>query len=321
MGEIIILLSDYCELRRRGGRIYIKNRKTECSYPVHLIDSILIYGKTTITSDVLDLCVENGISVVLMSQSGRVRGTLHNFLNSSGVRLRLMQYDLQRSFRIPVARLIVEEKLSEIEKIYGVDLNLLKRRLEKARTLQELLQIEALGSRYMFRNFAEVVNNCGFNFRGRSYSPPQDEVNALLSFVYTLGHTLVLAYLLARGYDPHISYLHRKKGEHASFASDIQEVIRPHLTKFVEKLIVEEKIVPDDFEKTDSGSFYIKRNKIEVIITAFSQLTDEYISRVRKVLDNIYEFYKSKQGRREREEKGLDKTAEEVEGENVCDIL
>lgn len=294
MGEVIVIFSDYSEIRRRGGRIYIKNRKTEISYPVHVIDAILIYGKTTITSDALDLCIENGIGLILLSQTGKIRGVLSNFLNSGGLNLRICQYELYKRNALDIAKIIIYEKIVEIESLYGCQLEEIKTNLLKAKTLQEVLQLEALASKAMFKIFAKKVRDYGFDFRSREYHPPKDEVNALLSFVYTVAHTFTTAYLLSKGLDPYLSFLHKKKGTHASFSSDIIEVLRPHLTKQVEKLIESEEILLTDFERTPDNIVFINRNKIELILEKFSEMSNLYTRKIKHLLEKILQFQKGR---------------------------
>jgi len=65
-----------------------------------------------------------------------------------------------------------------------------------------------------------------FYFRGRNKRPPLDNVNALLSFAYTLLSNEVKAALEAVGLDPYVGFLHRDRPGRASLALDMMEELR-----------------------------------------------------------------------------------------------
>jgi hypothetical protein len=61
----------------------------------------------------------------------------------------------------------------------------------------------------------------------RSRRPPLDNLNALLSFLYTLLTHDVAAALEGVGLDPAVGYLHRDRPGHPSLALDLVEELRP----------------------------------------------------------------------------------------------
>ena len=77
-----------------------------------------------------------------------------------------------------------------------------------------------------------------FYFHGRNKRPPLDNVNALLSFVYTLTMHDVAAALESVGLDPYVGFLHTDRPGRMSLALDMMEEFRSVLAdRFVLTLI------------------------------------------------------------------------------------
>jgi CRISPR-associated protein Cas1 len=68
--------------------------------------------------------------------------------------------------------------------------------------------------------------NEAFRFDGRNRRPPQDRVNALLSFGYSLLYTDVLQSILTVGLDPAFGFYHRPRSAAHPLALDLMELFR-----------------------------------------------------------------------------------------------
>ena len=67
MKQTIIVYSNYVEVSRKGGRLYIETPKTKCSIPLSNIDGILIFGKSYLTSEAISLCMKKQIPIILFT--------------------------------------------------------------------------------------------------------------------------------------------------------------------------------------------------------------------------------------------------------------
>jgi len=63
-------------------------------------------------------------------------------------------------------------------------------------------------------------------FKGRSMNPPRDNVNAVLSFLYTLLMYRVDAFIEMEGLDPYVGYLHTLEYGKRSLTFDLMEEFR-----------------------------------------------------------------------------------------------
>ena len=74
-----------------------------------------------------------------------------------------------------------------------------------------------------------VAQKEDFSFQERNRRPPLDNVNALLSFIYTLLVHDIRSALETVGLDPAVGFLHRDRPGRPSLALDLMEEFRPFL--------------------------------------------------------------------------------------------
>jgi CRISPR-associated protein Cas1 len=130
-------------------------------------------------------------------------------------------------------------------------------------SLDGLRGLEGAGATIYFGLFDDMIlrNKEVFFFRTRNRRPPLDNVNALLSYVYTLLGTDCAAALEAVGLDAYVGFLHRDRPGRISLALDLLEELRPCLAdRFVLTLINNGVITADDFEPQESGAVWLSKD-------------------------------------------------------------
>jgi len=289
MKQTIIVYSNYVEVSRKGGRLYIETPKTKCSIPLSNIDGILIFGKSYLTSEAISLCMKKQIPIILFTIYGKIKGQILPPANSETTNKRIKQFGLYFFKRFEIAKYLIKRKYNEIERTFNVELWELKPKIDEVTDYTSLLGIEGIATKVMFQKFESMIKDTEFKFLDRNYRPPKDEVNALLSFIYTLGYNLATGIIVLKGFDPFISFLHFKRGKHAAFASDLMEIIRPKLTLFSAELITKNKIIKEDFVK-ENNYFYLKKQAIYKILEEFNQLKEELITSMKKFLTDLENF-------------------------------
>lgn len=94
-----------------------------------------------------------------------------------------------------------------------------------------------------------------FFYHGRNRRPPLDNVNALLSFVYTLLGNDCASALESVGLDAYVGFLHRDRPGRTSLAQDLLEELRPCLAdRFVLTLINNRIVSFQDFQQQENGA-------------------------------------------------------------------
>jgi CRISPR-associated protein Cas1 len=110
-------------------------------------------------------------------------------------------------------------------------MNEMARRVDTARTLDELRGLEGQGAKEYFSLYRRLLrppqDGGSWGFERRAYYPPTDPVNALLSFVYSLLLRDVVTACELIGLDPYLGFFHVIDYGRPSMALDLVEEFRP----------------------------------------------------------------------------------------------
>ncbi len=151
-------------------------------------------------------------------------------------------------------------------------------RLGREQDLDSLRGIEGHAASIYFSMFDQfiTVQKEDFPFAERNRRPPLDNVNALLSFVYTLAMHDVRSALESVGLDPAVGFLHRDRPGRPGLALDLMEEFRPFLAdRLVLSLINLKKVRKNGFRKTDSGAVIMSDETRKEVLIAYQTRKQE----------------------------------------------
>ncbi len=129
--------------------------------------------------------------------------------------------------------------------------------IKEAESLDALRGKEGECAAAYFSVFDQIILNQKeqFYFNGRNKRPPLDNMNAMLSFGYTLLANDCAAALEGVGLDSYVGFLHRDRPGRKSLALDLMEELRPVLVdRFVLSMVNNRQIRPEHFELSESGA-------------------------------------------------------------------
>lgn len=276
----ILVVSERAIIVKRGERIKICRGNREISVPVRYLDLVIVFGGVSLSSEAISLLLKSGVPLFFLTRYGKLRGILSNGLFASNYTRRLKQFRLHTENPLSVARLLIRLKIGVIEREFGLDLSDLRGELERAESNEELMGLEGIASRRMFEKFGSCIRGGDLRFTGRNYRPPADEVNALLSLSYTFTYALAYPLTLLMGYDPYLSFLHTKRGGHASFCSDVIEPVRPLVTRRLSDPVVRRVFKREDFLR-EKGGVYLRRESFPKFLNWFEGVKDEVVEGIK----------------------------------------
>ena len=207
-GAVVGKSGDQLEVKQKGQSLQ-KVRLMEVSH-------LALFGNVQVTTQaVRELCDRN-IPICYFSYGGWFRG-ITNGMGHKNVELRCRQYlgAMTPDTAWPIARQLVFGKIKNCRTMLrrnhreppsGVlaELDRLADRARTASSLDTLLGIEWAAARTYFSEFQGMIKgrSLEFDFRGRNRRPPQDPVNAVLSFLYAMliKQAMVMAFTV--GFDP-----------------------------------------------------------------------------------------------------------------------
>ena len=135
--------------------------------------------------------------------------------------------------------------------------------IRSATELDSLRGLEGEAAAAYFGAFDELIlsQKVDFIFDGRNRRPPQDNVNAMLSFAYALLANDCAAALEAVGLDAYVGFLHRDRPGRKSLALDLEEELRAPFADRLVLTLINNRIIQDKhFDRQESGAVLLNDN-------------------------------------------------------------
>ncbi len=141
--------------------------------------------------------------------------------------------------------------------------------------IDELMGIEGNIRKNYYEAFELIIND--FSMDGRSYRPPKNEVNALISFGNMMCYSQCLRAIHQTQLNPAISFLHEPGDRRFSLSLDLAEVFKPLLVdRVIFKVMNKKMIQPNHFEE-QLNKIILKPNGKKTFVQAFEERIEETI--------------------------------------------
>ncbi len=298
----LYVMTDSCYLTLDGENIVIQNgEKTLARFPLHTLENIICFTYKGATPALMGACAERKIGMSFFSPRGaflaRVVGKEYG-----NVLLRKEQYRISDDDTRSVAyaknmivgkvynsRWSIERTLRD--HAYRVDAEKLKQisnilyetlpKLDSAAGLDELRGIEGKAAEQYFSVLNDMILNQKeeFAFTRRNRRPPLDNINAVLSFAYTVLASDCANALSSVGLDPYVGFMHGDRPGRTSLALDLMEELRPVLAdRFILTLINTKAIQAAHFERQKDNAVFLSDDGRKVFFNAWQNHKKETIT-------------------------------------------
>jgi CRISP-associated protein Cas1 len=268
--------------------------------PIHTLASVVCFGRVSSSPPLMGLCAERGVALAFFTENGRFLARVQGPV-SGNILLRREQYrrSEDENGSAEIARALVIAKVANCRTVLlratrekpdnpgrpdlesaGVRLGYLIDELQKNLPLDTVRGHEGDGARVYYGVFDHLIYEAkdAFFFRERSRRPPLDNLNALLSFLYTLLTHDVAAALEGVGLDPAAGFLHRDRPGRPSLALDLVEELRPVIAdRLALSLINRRQINADGFHTTESGAVEMDAATRKEVLVAYQKRKQEEI--------------------------------------------
>ena len=285
-GENIVILDEQKEI----GRL-----------PLHNLEGIVSFGYRGTSPALMGACAERNISLCYLTPQGKFLARISGKTKGNVV-LRQQQYDSSRDAQISLeiarscilgkvynARWVLERAVRDHSLQIEVDqvkkaaefLRDSLKRIRGSESKEQLRGYEGEAASIYFGVLDQLIlqQKKDFAFHGRSKRPPMDNVNALLSFVYTLLTNTITSALETVGLDPYVGYLHTDRPGRASLSLDLIEELRPVLAdRFVLSLINKRIVNGKNFSKKENGAVLMDDELRKRVLTEWQNKKKEVIT-------------------------------------------
>lgn len=298
----LYVMTESCYLTLEGENIVILNGgNTLGRFPLHTLENIVSFTYKGASPALMGACAERNIGISFFSPRGAflARAVGKEYGN---VLLRKEQYRIsdQKDRSIVYAKNMIVGKIFncrwsiertlrdhayrvDAEKLRGIS-HVLYETMPKIDTvtgLDELRGMEGKAAEQYFSVLNDMILNQkeDFAFITRNRRPPLDNINAILSFAYTVLAGECANALSSVGLDPYVGFMHGDRPGRTSLTLDMMEELRPVLAdRFILTLINTKAIQATHFQKQKDHAVLLTDDGRKVFFNAWQNHKKEMIT-------------------------------------------
>lgn len=295
LGNVLYVLTPEAYLSLDGENIVVrKNEDSSVRLPLHNIENIVCMTWNGASPALMGACADRNIGLSFLTPNGRFQARVTGKVRGN-VLLRKKQYRISECEPecVPIAASFLLGKLSNCRKVVERALrdhamlvnsaaltnaaNALKetfKTIPACKSVADLMGHEGRAAQVYFGVFDQLIlqQHADFFFKERSRRPPLDNMNSLLSFLYTLLTNEVASALETVGLDPYVGFLHQDRPGRPSLALDMMEELRPVFAdRLALSLVNRKQITGKGFTQKESGGILMDEDTRKAVLTAWQE--------------------------------------------------
>ena len=274
----LYVTSEDAYLSLEGENVLVNRNKTVAGrFPLHNLEQIVCFSYPGASPALMGACAERDIGLCFCTPRGKflarsggitrgnvlLRRTQYRYADDPTESVRIAQmmiFGKVHNARWSMERTRRDHKLRIDDAVFAQVCTIHKELLPKILEVtdaESLRGLEGAAANMYFSILDQMIlrQKEDFFFHERSRRPPLDNVNAMLSFAYSLLANDCASALESVGLDAYVGFLHRDRPGRTSLALDLMEELRPCMAdRFVLTVINNRLLSASDFEKSESGA-------------------------------------------------------------------
>lgn len=285
-----------------GENVVVYDDKKEIGrVPLHNLEGIVSFGYRGTSPALMGACADKNISLCYLTPQGKFLARVTGKVKGNVI-LKEQQFSSTKDEKISLeiaktcilgkvynARWVLERASRDhpmqidVEAVKHASLQLKSflEYIEAAKSMDQLRGYEGEAASIYFGVFDELIlqQKKDFVFQGRNKRPPLDNVNAMLSFVYTLLTNQITSALETVGLDPYIGYMHTDRPGRASLSLDLIEELRAVMAdRFVLSLINKKIVNGKNFTRKENGAVLMNTDLRKKLLSEWQNKRKEIIT-------------------------------------------
>jgi CRISPR-associated protein Cas1 len=233
------------KLERKENTVYFENEFQKVPIPIEQVSEIYCMGHVTITSGAIHFLAQKEISIHFFNHYGYYEASLWPKKKAVAGQIIISQarayLDPEVRFRF-ASSFVIGASMNIINVLKNQERNgtSLTRVIDEIKSyldgipsispaIPSLMGIEGNIRRLYYSALDEILPEW-LMLSGRTYNPPSNAGNSLMSFCNSLSYTACLTEIYHTQLDPTISFLHEPGTKRFSLSLDIAEIFKPAIT-------------------------------------------------------------------------------------------
>ena len=262
-----------------GENVVVYDDKKEIGrVPLHNLEGIVSFGYRGTSSALMGACADKNISLCYLTPQGKFLARITGKIKGNVI-LREQQFlsCKDETIRLRIAKNCI------LGKVYNA-----RWVLERA-VRDHSMQIDAEAVKtasLQLKSFLDYIQNAksidqlrGYEGEAASIYFGVFDVNAMLSFVYTLLTNQITSALETVGLDPYVGYMHTDRPGRASLSLDLIEELRAVMAdRFVLSLINKKIVNGKDFTRKENGAVLMDTESRKKLLSEWQNKKKEMIT-------------------------------------------
>lgn len=301
LANVLYVTTPEAYLTLDGENVVVKkDENVSMRLPLHNLENIVCFTYLGASPALMGACAERNIGLCFLTPNGRFLARVTGKVKGN-VLLRKKQYDVseKNDESVPIAASFLLGKIANCRKVIEralrdhamlVDVQALTEAsvslkdtlgdVQACKTIGDLMGFEGSAAKIYFGVFDQLIlqQREDFTFKERSRRPPLDNLNSLLSFLYTLLTNDAASALETVGLDPYVGFLHQDRPGRPSLALDLMEELRPVFAdRLALSLVNRKQVEGKGFTQKESGGILMDDDTRKTVLTAWQERKKEEI--------------------------------------------
>lgn len=269
-------------ISRKDNTIFLETVEGNVPIPVNEVDSLYLFGEIDLNTKAINFFSQHGIVIHFFNYYGWWTGSFYprEQLLSGEVVVRQVEHYLDIQKRLDIAKEFVKgaihgfiynlKRYPQVDQKIFEELEFYNRSVDNQNDIAALMGVEGNARDVYYRVFPIIIKQ-EIEFDKRVKHPPDNMMNALISFLNSLVYTVVIKEIYRTQLNPTISFLHEPFYRRFSLALDVAEIFKPiYGDRIIFDLLNNNVLNEKHFDK-DLNYCYLKEEGRKIIVKAFDE--------------------------------------------------
>lgn len=253
--------------------------------PIESVDSLYVFGEITFNTTFFNFLNSRNIPMHVFNYYGFYSGSWYpkEYLNSGFLLVQQAEHYRNPKKRMVIARAFIDaaaanmlknlryyqNRETDVQTEIDTIENLVPG-IAEATKVDELMGVEGNIRQVYYNAFPKILKE-RYDFDKRVKNPPDNAVNALMSFANSMVYTACLSEIYRTQLSPLISFLHEPGARRYSLALDLAEIFKPMFAdRMLFAVLNKQMIQPDDFDQ-QMNYCYLKEKGRKTVVQLFEE--------------------------------------------------
>ena len=281
-------------LRRKDNTLYLEPEDAQrIPIPVEDVDALYFYGELDLNTKLLNFLAQKHIAFHVFNYYGYYSGSYYprEYLNSGSLLVKQVQHYEKNTKRMSLAHEFVASAGFNMLRILryhtnrGKDCNAQIKAIgaileesRNAKNTYELMGYEG-SCRDAYYTAFNTILELETPFETRTRRPPDNPINAAISFGNSLMYAACLTEIYRTQLNPTISFLHEPGDRRFSLSLDLAEIFKPLIVdRIIFRLFNRRQLNESKHFQTEVGACYLNQTGRKLFISEFDEQLKQTVS-------------------------------------------